>query len=110
MIFAMRMRNASDDEVLAAAMNETDGTHISQIEANDPTAPKFGRWVIEFSRKVPLPNDDIDAWLNATLLVSTRIREWVADSAATMAAIRESPGFELSRPVDPDDFGEWRVG
>ncbi|TFD68199.1 hypothetical protein [Cryobacterium gelidum] len=104
-----RFRGESDTKVAQIRRDASSAIGALQTNADEPTSQKFTRWVMVYAMKVPLEGDDAEGLLRLSNLLSAREREWVADPAVALAAIRAEPGVVLDSDISPDDPYDFRV-
>jgi len=85
--------------------------HIAelQVASDTPSAVKFTRWVTTYATKLPLDGVGAESFMRIGNVLAKRERDWVADPAAAMAAIRADPIVILDSEISPDDPYDYRV-
>ena len=107
-VLAKRATGATEAQIMSDIVSSTETLLPLQFAADEPSSKKFIRWLSTYSRQVPLPAGDVDAFINANSLLTGRIQEWIENPKDTLNSIRRDPGISTLPTLDPTDEGDFR--
>lgn len=106
-VLSAAMLGMPEQEILKKVVEISDEMLPAQFASDEPSAAKIGRWITTYGRT--LQPRDINGWSMISSLIATRVKLWVNDPVAAMAAIRADPEIPGLSPVNLDDAGDFRV-